>query len=342
MHSLLSIQQKLMPELLEVMNKRYRILRYLRLMQPIGRRSLAVNLGITERILRSEVTFLKDQGLLEMSVQGMHLTEEGEQLLIQLEPVMNEVSGLRNLEEELKQKMQLQEVIIVPGDSDKAPYVKKEMGRACVSRLKKLDLSQNVIAVTGGTTLAAVAEMMTPPAHGEDILFVPARGGLGEQVENQANTICAKMARKASGDYRLLHVPDQLSEEAHQSLIEEPGVKEVLELIKSAGIVIHGIGDANTMAIRRKSSPEVIETLKAKHAAAEAFGYYFNQAGEVVHKVKTIGLQLQDLENCELVITVAGGSTKAKAIEAYMKRGLKNVLVTDEGAAKALLEGSAL
>ncbi|KHF30039.1 Central glycolytic genes regulator [Anoxybacillus sp. BCO1] len=50
--------------------------------------------------------------------------------------------------------------------------------------------------MTGGTTLAAVAEMMTPDAKYRDVLFVPARGGLGEDVTNQANTICARMLKK--------------------------------------------------------------------------------------------------------------------------------------------------
>ncbi len=342
MRSLLSLQQKLLPDMLEVMNKRYRVLRQLRLMQPIGRRSLANSLDITERVLRSEVTFLKDQGLLHMSVQGMHLTEEGEQLLLELEPIMNEVSGLDNLEKRLKDKLGIPEVFIVPGDSDDIPWVKKEMGRAAVGRLKKFQLRDRVIAVTGGTTLAGVADMMIPSSDMEGTLFVPARGGLGEQVENQANTICAKMARKAHTDYRLLHVPDQLSEEAYQSLIEEPGVKDILEIIKSAGIVVHGIGEARTMAQRRKSTLEVVGKIEREHAVAEAFGYYFNQLGEVVHKVKTIGLQLEDLERSELVIAVAGGRSKANAIEAYLKTGIQSILVTDEGAAKALLEGNSL
>ncbi|MCA0986793.1 sugar-binding transcriptional regulator [Guptibacillus algicola] len=342
MRSLLALQQKLLPDLLEVMNKRYRVLRQLRLTQPIGRRSLANSLDITERVLRSEVTFLKDQGLIDMSIQGMQLTEEGEQLLMELEPVMNEVSGLDNLEERLKDKLGIPEVLIVPGDSDVTPWVKKEMGRAAVGRLKRFQLQSKVIAVTGGTTLASVADMMIPSQDTDGTLFVPARGGLGEQVENQANTICAKMARKAHTDYRLLHVPDQLSEEAYQSLIEEPGVKEILEIIKSASIVVHGIGDAKTMAVRRKSTTEVLEKIEENQAVAEAFGYYFNQSGDVVHKVKTIGLQLEDLERSELVIAVAGGHSKANAIEAYLKTGIQSTLVTDEGAAKALLEGFSL
>jgi central glycolytic genes regulator len=80
-----------------------------------------------------------------------------------------------------------------------------------------------------------------------------------------------------------------------------------------------------------------MEQIKKGHAVAEAFGYYFNQEGEVVHRVQTIGIQLEDIERVRHVIAVAGGASKAKAIQAYMKQAPRSILITDEGAAKALV-----
>ncbi|HEU5140373.1 MAG TPA: sugar-binding domain-containing protein [Bacillales bacterium] len=336
MDNVIALEKKLLPDLLEVMRKRYHVLQYLRLMGPIGRRGLAANLGMTERVVRREVEFLSKQGLVSTTAHGMTLTVEGEKLLDGLEETMKEVSGLSELEQALEKRLNLHEVIVVPGDSDKAPWVKKDMGRACLARMNRELAEENVIAVAGGTTLAAVAELMRPIGGAKSALFVPARGGLGERVENQANTICAEMARKAEGAYRLLHVPDQLSSGSFDSLVEEPGVKEVLGLIRSAGIVIHGIGEARTMAKRRKSSPELLEKIEREKAVAEAFGYYFDGAGNIVHKVKTIGLQLEDLQTRKAVLTVAGGASKAGAIAAYFKRSPESVLITDEGAAMEL------
>ena len=59
MHSLLEIQQQIMPDMLSVMQKRYQILRSIQLTEPVGRRTLAEMLGMTERIFRSEADFLK-------------------------------------------------------------------------------------------------------------------------------------------------------------------------------------------------------------------------------------------------------------------------------------------
>jgi central glycolytic genes regulator len=65
--------------------------------------------------------------------------------------------------------------------------------------------------------------------------------------------------------------------------------------------------------------------------------------GEVVHKVQTIGLQLDDLVHVKHVIAVAGGASKAKAIRAYMKQApASTTLITDEWAAQELLQGKSL
>lgn len=337
MKSLIEVQKKLLPDLLQVMQKRYQILQYIRLMQPIGRRSLSTSLGLSERILRTEVQFLKDQDLIDIHTSGMSLTKEGSSLLIILEEMMKDVLGLSHLENKLKERFNLDKVIVVSGDSDQSPWVKKEMGRACVSCIKERLDGKNIVAVTGGTTTAAVAEMMTPDSKNREILFVPARGGLGENVENQANTICAKMAERASGNYRLLHVPDQLSKDAYQSIIEEPSIKELLSIMKSSSMVVHGIGDAKTMAERRRTPEADFLKIKKGNAVGEAFGYYFDQEGEIVHKVQTVGIQLSDIGEVPNVIAVAGGASKAKAIRAYMKQALDSVLITDEGAANELI-----
>ncbi|HHW36074.1 MAG TPA: hypothetical protein GXX18_02030 [Bacillales bacterium] len=339
MDTILKIQQKLLPDLLEVMQHRYQILKYIRLMEPIGRRILATHLGMTERVLRTEILFLKEQGLVNVLPGGMSLTPEGRQLIRSLESIMKEVSGLKELELQLRTILNIQEVIIVAGDSDEHELVKKEMGRACASRMKKAFSEKNIIAITGGSTVAAVAEMLTPTIEEHSMMFFPARGGLGENVQSQANTIVAKMAEKTKGQYKLLHVPDQVSDDVYSSLVEEPAIKETLEMIGQCSMVVHGIGDAITMAKRRKTDAETFQRISEGQAVGEAFGYYFDANGDVVHKVRTIGLQLETLENVPCIIAVAGGASKAKAISAVLKQrqGRKTILITDEGAAKELV-----
>lgn len=343
MRSYIDIQRKLLPDLLQVMQKRYTILHHIGYLQPVGRRSLSASLGYTERTLRSEVDFLKEQNLIVTRTEGMRLTSEGKSLLEDLEDYMREIKGIDVLELELKQRLNIQKAVIVPGDCDQTPMVKRELGKACASWMKSLLTGKDIIAVTGGSTMAAVAEQLTGDLGNGELLFVPARGGIGEDVENQASTICSIMAYNTHSKHRVFYVPDQISAESYELLTKEPDIHEVLVLIQSASMILHGIGDAMTMAGRRKTSPEDRQKLVNKKAVGEAFGYYFNAAGEVVHKVSTVGLQLNDLAGIPNIIAVAGGTSKAKAIGAYMKQAPpKTLLITDEGAATTLLKGSSL
>ncbi|MFC4387081.1 sugar-binding transcriptional regulator [Gracilibacillus marinus] len=342
MKELLDIQEKLFPDILDVMQKRYKILHYIQRMQPIGRRSLAEQIQMKERLVRSEIDFLNKHGFIVVTSKGMQVTEEGNSIVEKFATFMNGISEFRVLESQIKDKLQLEHVIIVSGDSDEQQTVKEELGKACVQFLNTIVTSNQTIAVTGGTSMAEVANQMKPLHQATNCTFVPARGGLGEQVENQANTICAQMAKKANGNYRMLYVPDPLSEESYHTIIEEPTVKEILQMVQDAKIVLHSIGDAITMAKRRKASQEVIDRLTTQHAVSETFGFYLNRHGEVVYKARTVGLQLADLDKAQYVIAVAGGKSKANAIQSYFKLGKSNVLITDEAAAKELLEGYSL
>ncbi len=98
MRSWIQNTKKLLPDLLPVMQTRMQILQYIRLMQPIGRRNLSASLGMTERVLRSEVQVLKEQNLVHVASSGMTLTEEGTALVLALEDFMERnfrVKGFR-------------------------------------------------------------------------------------------------------------------------------------------------------------------------------------------------------------------------------------------------------
>lgn len=334
---LINVQKQLIPDLSDTMKKRYTILHHVRLTGPVGRRTLAQALHMTERVLRAEAEFLESQGLLDIGADGMRATVSGERLLEEMEPLVKMLFGITELEEELRRRFGLKQAVIVAGDSDDSPHVKQELGRAAASILRRYVTKGDIIAVTGGSTMAQIAERMTPSPQFKGCLFVPARGGLGERVELQANTIASAMAKRTGAQYRMLHVPDHLGEEAYQSLIQDPTVSDILADIRKARIVLHGMGDALVMARRRRVDERTMTSLLEEGALAEAFGYYFDEQGRVVHNMPTVGLRIEDIDNAELRIGVAGGASKGRAIAAVMRHGQEDVLVTDEAAAEQML-----
>ncbi|MEF2969138.1 sugar-binding domain-containing protein [Paenibacillus sp. M1] len=339
MRNILEMQKQLLPDLMEILKKRYTILHQILLSDVIGRRTLAVSLNMTERVLRAETDLLKAQGLIEIENIGMRISDSGRKLLEGLEPVVKEIFGLSDLEERIRKAFGLRKVVIVHGDSDDSPLTKKELGRAGAKALLSSMSSQDVVAVTGGSTIAEVAEHLSPPANLslKQCWFVPARGGLGESLEIQANTIASGMAKRVGAGYRLLHVPDLLGKEAYESLVGDPNIHDIVEMIREARIIIHGIGDAMEMARRRKLDESTVRELKEEGALAESFGYYFNEEGVVVHKMLTLGLRLEDIMRTETVIGIAGGRSKAKAIHAVLQSGHEDILVTDEAAAEGIV-----
>lgn len=336
MKDLIKIQQKLVPDILQEMKRRYRILKQIHLTQPIGRRSLAQNLHTTERILRAEVDFLRDQGLIVAETIGMSITDPGRQILNSLDGMIRELDGFQELEERVSKALGIPQVFIVPGDSTDNPLVKREMGYQTAQLIRE-HMKEGVLAVTGGTTIAEVANMMPPGPVFHAVEVLPARGGVGENVEIQANTIAAALANKLGGTYRMLHVPDNLSEEASHMLHEEPHIQNYLKRIKNVRMVVYGIGQAVIMAKRRGLAKDALDFLEEKGALGEALGYYFSQDGSVVYSTNSIGIRMNDLENVEMMVAVAGGKEKAPAVMAVARGSRQDVLVTDEACAEAIL-----
>jgi len=89
---------------------------------------------------------------------------------------------------------------------------------------------------------------------------------------------------------------------------------------------------------RRQLDDEAIKKITDKKAVSEAFGYYFDSDGKIVHEITTIGIEPEKLNEVKELIAVAGGVEKAQAIISVSKINKNLVLVTDEEVAKKILE----
>ena len=198
MQDTLKLQKVIVPEMVELLEKRYNILRTIHYNEPIGRRVLASNLGLGERIVRTEINFLKTQNLIQITTPGMYVTKEGENILEMLKEFIHEIKGLSYVESSLKELLNLKDVIIVPGSLDEEIDVYKELGKAAANYIKSILKDDYVLALTGGSTIREVVDHFPKIQNLHDILIVPARGGMGKNVETQANTLAGELAKKAS------------------------------------------------------------------------------------------------------------------------------------------------
>jgi len=333
----LELQKKIVPEALELMEKRYNILNTILYNQPIGRRSLATYLGIGERIVRSEVDFLKKQGLLEINPDGMTLNADGKDVLYELKEYLHELKGLSNMEEFITKALNIKNVIIVPGDSDENSLILDEMGKSAANYLSSIIQDNYIIAMTGGTSVKKMVDSFQNTTDRKGLLIVPARGGLGREVEIQANTLVARLAEKLSCDYKMLQLLDNVDYAEIFEIINEESIKEVVNSINSANVLIYGIGKADNMAKKRGLERGEMEKLEELGAVGEAFGCYFNTSGDIVYSKPTAGIKSEDTKKIKNLIAIAGGKSKAEAIIAAERYISKNTLILDEGAAKGII-----
>ncbi len=297
MHSDIQWIEAIAPDMVDMLSHRYLVLRTINWMAPVGRRLLAQTLDVSERTLRTETDTLRKLDLIMTNKSGMQVTQQGKDVLLGLSQFMDELMGIRQKERQLAQRYNIKRCIIVSGDSDRQLKVIGTMGEEVNQLLQQLlPEGNNIVAVMGGHTMEHVANHLTNKlANKRDLLFVPARGGVGESVAIQANTIASQMAQHTGGKFRSLFVPEQVSERTYEPLLKEPSIQEVLAIIRQANVVIHSIGDAISMAHRRNMSEDQIKVLRGRHAIGEAFGYFFDQEGNGVYRIPRIGLQIGEL-----------------------------------------------
>ena len=332
----MKVLSRIAPDLMADIGRRAQVLSSIESMQPVGRRALAARLNLPEREVRAAAAMLKELGLISMDAAGMQLTPQAIEVLAGAHDLSRAMFGLTKLEQTLSQLLGVPHVIVVSGNADTDPQVMREVGRAAAHRVHKLLQSGMTLAVTGGRTMSEMAHGMQS-ASSMNVMVVPARGGMGSSVETQASAVAAEIAKRIGGHYRVMHLPDSLDAVALQEMMKLPDVRETLELLQRADLVVHGIGRADAMAQRRRLSIEDMEVLKKKKAVGEAFGDFFDNEGKTVLKTSTVTLGIGKVNKGTKMVAVAAGEKKAEAIIAATRHEIHDSLITDEAAAQKIV-----
>lgn len=335
MSELINLQKRLVPEVIDITEKRYSILRAIEFNQPVGRRALAGILGQSERWVRSELDILKNQNLIDIQALGMMVTAEGKGIIYKLRDYISELKGLKELENTVKGMLGIKEFIVVPGDSENDAQVLVEMAKVAFEYLRGIIEDNDVISVSGGYSALSVAENAYKIAA-ENITIVPARGGIKADLERQANIVAAKLAKNIGGNYYLLHLPDNISEDMIRRMSDDPDIAKVLNYITNTDILIYGFSSFESICRKRNFTEEEVERLKALKVRAEAVGCYFDSNGKIVYKSGSVGIKPEYLDSIKTMMAVGGGMQKADPI-ILVNKGRKNrVVVTDEAAAREI------
>lgn len=335
--SILGTLGMIAPDLMREVELRALVLERVAALEPIGRRALAQRLQLPEREVRSAADALRACGCIALSAAGMELTAHGRSLIDTARTVSRGRRSLSSMELALARKLDVERVCIVRGDADVDSSVPGDAAQAAARQIRFLLQDAQVMAVSGGALLRLAAEAISAAAP-MDVTVVPAQGGMGGDMDTQANTLAQLFARALGGQHRFLHLPEGISAQAAQELCSIAQVREALELLRHADVLLYGISGAHELSGERGVGPAEREALENTGATAEALGFYFNAQGAVVSSRPAIALRAADLGRRIKTAAVAVGSCRAEAIIAVCMHHPHKLLVTDEGAALRMME----
>lgn len=140
----------LVPELAQVTQERYNILHQISLLSPVGRHLLAVSTKLSESAVRTHLTIMAEQGLVEVRPNGISLSRKGETLLTSFSDALYKDPTLEDMEKRLQSLLSMERVVIVRGDSDASGAVKANLGSRMAQELTKVVRDESILAVGGG------------------------------------------------------------------------------------------------------------------------------------------------------------------------------------------------
>lgn len=329
--------KKFFPEFIEKYNIRYKILNYIYFNYPVGRRMISNSLDVSERIVRSEIDKLIDLGLIEVIKSGAIITDFGVKVLEEGSDLFNKFNYTEELENKLKNYLNIKKVIIcndISGEETSIKNMTKIASKYFFDRLKE----NYVVGISGGTTMKSFVDNLNVKNNLSNLTVVPARGSISTGLEYQSNVVADNLSKKLNAKLYGTFLPDYLDKTTFDKLKTLDEIKNLIYYLERIDILVFGIGRSDEMAKRRALSHEELEILRKNKAVSEAFGNYFDINGKIVYSSNTIGLDIEKYLNIKEVIAVAGYGSKEKSIVSICKIRSDMTLITSESTAKKILK----
>ena len=246
------------------------------------------------------------------------------------------------LEEAMKERYQLRDVVIVPTVAD-LDQQKRVIGEAAGLMLDGLLKSGQRIGVGWGRTLLG-APRKIQRSHLERMHVVAFMGQPDVRLASETFETASELARVLSADCShmpsLLYYPDEASFTAMAN--HEP-LAFVLKAARAAdiGLVTCGdLSDRQTILAATSITSAEVNALHECGAIGEVLGTFIGADGlPVSHGLnqRIMAISPDDLKALPESILAAGAAYKVPTIRAILSRGYVKRLVTDEASAEALL-----
>lgn len=250
----------------------------------------------------------------------------------------------RELEARLAARFRLAEVVVAPAALDPrnvAAVVGYAAGRYLADRLAP----GLTIAVGWGATLHAALNSV-PGGAQPDTCVVSLLGGAVHARAITPFEVARHLADLIGAQCYALNAPLLVTDAAmRDALWRDPALAALRERARTADLALLSVGDVSDAATLFDAGlvpPDALASLHAAGAVGDLLGHFLDASGTPVsHPLneRVMAVDLADLASGPRVALVAGGARKVAAIAAALHAVPVSALVTDESAARGLLEG---
>lgn len=250
------------------------------------------------------------------------------------------------IENQLKRIYGIEEVQVLYSCGRNYSEILRALGILAANYLDRVVKDNMTLGVTWGRTLYHTAEALAPKQR-NNLLVTQIFGAAGtESPMIDTVDLVRKIASAYSGRHRYIHSPLYVfNDVVRESLLMDPYISETLNLARGADLILTGIGslhpDVSSSLVTRHLNPNAIEDLRKSGAVGHLCACFYNEKGDImdINLNRTIiGISIAEMCQAGKVVAVAGGETKARAILGCLRKKYVNVLITDDTAARRVLE----
>jgi len=271
--------------------------------------------------------------------------------IVQIRVIDTSDSTCQELSKKLNTYFSLKALEIVPNSDPENPMLYKNLAkRAYKVFLDFLGPNYKVGIGWGKSVYAFINEFSDETLSFLQPSWIPMIGGLGEAEQFfQVNELVRLMQRKLGGVCHSLHAPALVeSHNIKEALFSDSGIHSVTNEWQDLDIAVFGIGSIKS---RKPSHPPLLhikylpeidrKEILRSNAVGDILSRFFDLKGrqcEFESNHRIIGITLENLLSTPVSVAIAGGEYKAEAILGALRGRFMNVLVTDESAAKKIIE----
>jgi DNA-binding transcriptional regulator LsrR (DeoR family) len=250
---------------------------------------------------------------------------------------------LTDLAVALEERLGLDRAIVVPGDGTPEETA-RDVGAALGRFLSERIGSGMTVGVGWGRTLDASLMALRPPRL-EGVRIVSLLGGVVEAKGLNPIDFAWRLAGAVGAECLLFPAPLIVdSAETKRRLLEDCGLSRITEVARRMDMAVVSCGDigaSGTSLSQGFLSAEDHRGLVAAGAVCDTMCHFLDAGGRSVpHPVqdRVMSVGLDAVAAAGHVVLASGGRRRAAAIRATIARIGCHTLVTDEAAARALLD----